>query len=632
MPVGINGYNNDFSRFVNFAMEHGKNGVTAAKSDAIARMSVGGESGALATSPLAGRTIKAATTDKVGVFSRRGTEQTANNATREAFLKSVADMFGGFEKIPPSVRDALKLGDYNKGKPLTARRIIAVKVAVDAERASWAPKSKPINLNYVDTCLSGTELEGKKFLPFEKERINNGVPLLFASNPLLAGEKDGVLTAIKELATEGTPANRLMKYGGCFTENGNTFKEGLELLEQFDHWFDQVIAEAKGNGDKSATARTIYGAAQDIKCKNYFEKMIFEDLAINPGRIKPTAEETFGVENNPVTRFFASAFSNSQNGTLLHMDPAKRSVLCDAFDVLVPRVDAPNGQTRPEYPARILSRMLLKFDDVFALHSSGRLTAESLEKVLYPGINKGDGKTPLERINTLHVKEGEIFEKACVDAYASDPDVKAKASQILTAYMRCEETGATVDEECKIMSGGKSSPTLEGYVPYSASMSNLDGTDKGALWQLAEDVCRPSPVRDLTTGQAYEAKFTFKFGTGEPITPPNTLDRKQRDDHAGALRDQVRTMTGDRPAQTTSVLYMMSQSGLMALKHGIPSHGLGVDEHTGINMHLTRDDDTGSVTINYHSIDESPVPYHWTATIDPEGRTTITPLVVEDRK
>ena len=42
-------------------------------------------------------------------------------------------MFGGEAKIPESVKKAMLLGDYGDGRPLTARRIMAVKDAIDAE-------------------------------------------------------------------------------------------------------------------------------------------------------------------------------------------------------------------------------------------------------------------------------------------------------------------------------------------------------------------------------------------------------------------------------------------------------------------------------------------------------------------
>ena len=40
-------------------------------------------------------------------------------------------MFGSEANIPRSVREAMNLDDFGQGKPLTARRIIAVKAEVD---------------------------------------------------------------------------------------------------------------------------------------------------------------------------------------------------------------------------------------------------------------------------------------------------------------------------------------------------------------------------------------------------------------------------------------------------------------------------------------------------------------------
>ena len=46
------------------------------------------------------------------------------------FRQTISDLFGGENRIPSDVRKKMELGDYNKGKPLTARRIAMVKDAV----------------------------------------------------------------------------------------------------------------------------------------------------------------------------------------------------------------------------------------------------------------------------------------------------------------------------------------------------------------------------------------------------------------------------------------------------------------------------------------------------------------------
>ncbi len=129
MPA-INGYNNTFTAFVQFAQER----VNAGEKKAIANVGEG---------PLGGRTIVASTTDRVGfvgnLFRSRWDEE-ANNATRDRFLNAVAKMFGGRANIPESVWKAINLQDYGRGAPLTARRILAVKKAVDAHLS--APPDK----------------------------------------------------------------------------------------------------------------------------------------------------------------------------------------------------------------------------------------------------------------------------------------------------------------------------------------------------------------------------------------------------------------------------------------------------------------------------------------------------------
>ncbi len=118
--AGFNGYNDAFKAFTDFAEQS----ITSGKSTAIARV--------VGEGPLAGRKIASAKSDWTGIgIGRLSSLKNANNIARNLFAKSVADMFGGMDKVPDSVKDAMKLDDYGKGKPLTARRIAAVKAAID---------------------------------------------------------------------------------------------------------------------------------------------------------------------------------------------------------------------------------------------------------------------------------------------------------------------------------------------------------------------------------------------------------------------------------------------------------------------------------------------------------------------
>ena len=110
----INLLNTQFANFVKFASEQ----ANAAKSKTVVTADAAGTGGVNA---LAGRRITANDADHVGKF-RNASLKAVNNEVRELFKSSISEMFGGVDKIPASVKSAMKFGDFGKGKPLTVRR------------------------------------------------------------------------------------------------------------------------------------------------------------------------------------------------------------------------------------------------------------------------------------------------------------------------------------------------------------------------------------------------------------------------------------------------------------------------------------------------------------------------------
>jgi hypothetical protein len=95
--------------------------------------------------PLEGRAILSlgtSKTDHVHNWLRTNDQYAANDRTRTIFRNAVANMFGGESKIPADVKKAMLLGDYDCGKPLTARRILAVKQAIDASGVAKARSAR----------------------------------------------------------------------------------------------------------------------------------------------------------------------------------------------------------------------------------------------------------------------------------------------------------------------------------------------------------------------------------------------------------------------------------------------------------------------------------------------------------
>ena len=123
MAIDLN--NAQFRQFVQFAERQ----TNPANSEAIARVTGSRDA-------LAGRTIAASGTDHVRHWynlwkgGHSASNAAENNDARALFREAVFSMFGGAASVPESVKTAMRLEDYDQGKPLTARRIIAVRDAV----------------------------------------------------------------------------------------------------------------------------------------------------------------------------------------------------------------------------------------------------------------------------------------------------------------------------------------------------------------------------------------------------------------------------------------------------------------------------------------------------------------------
>ena len=83
------------------------------------------------------RTIVAASGDRVAPLWRSQANKDANNVARDLFRQTVVNMFGGMNNIPKNVMDAMLMKDYGVGKPLTARRILAVQAEVTKALAKF---------------------------------------------------------------------------------------------------------------------------------------------------------------------------------------------------------------------------------------------------------------------------------------------------------------------------------------------------------------------------------------------------------------------------------------------------------------------------------------------------------------
>ena len=129
-------------------------------------------------------------------FSRSADSKKSNNDTRTLFMNTLVALFDGEDKIPRSVRDVMKLGDFKmrqsdgrsgdsnmvatSGKPLTARRIKEIASAVYGELVTkWANEGHKLRMDTgknIDPDDLEKYLRGEKVLPGIEPDVKEGKP------------------------------------------------------------------------------------------------------------------------------------------------------------------------------------------------------------------------------------------------------------------------------------------------------------------------------------------------------------------------------------------------------------------------------------------------------------------------
>ena len=163
MPIQFD--NQQYKQFVDFAAHASDRTIVK-----IGKDSVPGDGG----DGLSTRSIVARSWDFIGNIGRRSASSSKNDAVRELFKSTILGMFGVSDenKLPEPVRTAMKLDDYGKGKPLSARRIRTVKAAVDQMKsaqdfadnavAGGGAGAKQLRDVYVHLASKVQQVSGKK--------------------------------------------------------------------------------------------------------------------------------------------------------------------------------------------------------------------------------------------------------------------------------------------------------------------------------------------------------------------------------------------------------------------------------------------------------------------------------------
>ena len=448
--------------------------------------------------------------------------------------------------------------------------------------------------------------------------------------------------ALRKTLDPQSRERRLFDYGGRFAQNAENFADGLKLMDTFAAWHDN-LTEGYNAIRQSGTSLDGYDYtiadtpsklnvdSAAINGRDALEKFVFESIAANPSaNLKETdGEKIFGFANNGASRFVGQGFTGSCCNTVANIPPAKRECVFKVFDLFCPMcrtaedksIPVKNRQLPPSDRTRLLGRILRHLDDVIALDAEGQLTAENFIRVCLPDMVKAGAA-------------GDWDFKALGAFFNSmDDELSENHSKIANvATLVFETTGGTVDEVVDFLENGKPLPPAQ-YASQGQMPINELETVEGGFKMIKADLDRPGGYNYIGAQKPLlkggpDSGFGFTFPGEDRFVTNHTQTGK---DNISKVRDKVVEMCGSiHPKQASNVMLMLSQSGLGPLNRGLMQYKIFSSEHSAVEYTLSKDDETGDITIRYANPKELPIAFEWTATVKTDGSMSTTPIVVHE--
>ena len=591
MPAPVNSnYNANFQKFVDFANK----AYSTKGEDTVVRfagMPTGDYKGTFAS------------------FWRTAEMKTANDQVRNTFLKTVAEMFGGERNIPDIVRDNMKLEDFGKGKPLTARRIMLVKSAIDIVGGG----------KFID-ATSVNKATSMGYVPSELPKLARVAN--FYQQATGCSDADAETAALDPCSN----ARRLFDCGGRFTQNVESFKKGLALMDKFAGWYGNLQDDFAAGKLDTTTKRNFQSGICNRDAATAVLKFLIEEIAVNENipLDAENPEDVFGMENNPAMRFVGRNYTMSFANSLAQIPPEKRTVLYavfDAFDKLPVAGETSTNGSEISQSAVLGARVMKNFDAVAALQSAGKLDRANLIPLLYPDLD-----IPTDASNK---QINDAFDEKLVSGDNFDI--------VMPLHTLAINAGVTLDEAAAAIRAGRRLENAPGISSANGHLEELDGTEKGGRMTMIGDLYRPSAPTFIETNELAiadeDSKFVFNFPQGEKLVAKNgAAEDPDVRASSDAIADKIKDFCGAvHLNQLSSVYYALSQSGIGGnLKRGLEQFGICSNEHMPVTFTFSRNDETGAVTIKCSEPKGLPVKFNWTTTVDVDGRTTTTPMRVEN--
>ena len=537
-------------------------------------------------------------------FMRTSAMKSANDQVRDNFLKTVAGMFGGEKFIPDVVRDNMKLEDFGKGKPLTARRIKLVKIAIDTLGGGKFANGSPSADRAFQRGYTAAELPKLARAATIYQQATN------------CSNEEAEAAALDPASN----ARRLFDCGGRFTLNADNFKKGLALMDKFAGWFDNLQDDCAAKKLDTPTKLNLNFTVCTREAAAAVQKFVFEEIAVN-GKLSLDAanpEDLFGMAKNPAMRFVGRGYTTSFSNSLAQIPPEKRELVYSVFDAL-DKLPANAGdlakRQKVGYALLVASRVMKNFDAVAALQASKKLDRANLLPLLLPDLDLAPDATNRDISTAYETK------------MAENPDI------LPSVHMLAENSGATLDEVVAAIQSGTRLENAPGISPFTGKLEELDGTARGGRKTMSYDLVRPTTPHLTENEQPAladeNAKFVFNFPDGETIDAfTGSIDNPDVRSRCDAIADKIADLCGNvHPKQLSNVYFALSQSAIgVNVNGGFASAGISSDEHMPVTFTLSRNDETGAVTIKYSEPAGFPVKFNWTTTIDVDGNTTSTPM------
>lgn len=427
-------------------------------------------------------------------------------------------------------------------------------------------------------------------------------------------------------------ASRLFAYGGRFTESVEGFAAGLRLMDKFRTWFESVNKEIEprtatynGRLPPGASLTAINANTSYLTPKAWFayEKFIFEDLATNPQLPIDVDDpaEVFAMENNPIVRFVARGLVASCANTFAQIPPEKRRLVVKVFDLLLPLLrtqeDAEKMNVSGENVA-IVARIIRHYDEIAEMDMNGTLTRRTFCERFLPDCPGAAEKTYKQFC-------GEFTDNLYFNAIPANFGTANLQLYLAKVGSIMNTSGCTLDEAIAAIKENKNLPPVDYLSEANGHIKELNGTADGGRAQIILDLKRP--VRPVyADGQSAVAPgedvFTVAF-------PDGTKLKSGDEAQSAAVADKIAQFVGNvHPLQLNTVYFALSQSAHGPVLGAFTAFGIETGEHMALTYTLSRNAETGAVTIRYSESQGFPVKFSWEATVALDGTITTAPATM----